>query len=144
MHALNFPAYSLDIREQGQKKFIFDIVRKKLIPLTPEEWVRQHAIHHFVEHYHIAPSTIAVEREIQFNRMKKRFDILVFGGENLPKVIVECKAPEVKISRETIIQIAMYNQTFQCPNLWLTNGLDHFWFIMENGKLKPSVAPETL
>lgn len=141
MQVLNFPHYQLDIREQGQKKFIFDIVRKKLIPLTPEEWVRQHAIHYLVNHFRIAAQTIAVERELEFNQLKKRFDILVFGAQNSPQCIVECKAPSITITKETIIQLATYNRTFQCPWLWITNGRDHFWFRLENGTIKPAEEP---
>jgi hypothetical protein len=144
VQVLNFPAFELEVREQGQKKFIFDIVRKKLIPLTPEEWVRQHAIHYLIDKHHISAQTIAVERELEFNQLKKRFDILVFGAQNTPKCIVECKAPKVTISRETVIQLATYNRTFQCPWLWITNGIDHFWFAFENGQIKPAEEPEKL
>jgi type I site-specific restriction endonuclease len=144
VQALNFPAFEPDIREQGQKKFIYDIVRKKLIPLTPEEWVRQHALHYLVNHFSIAAQTIAVEREITYNQLKKRFDILIFQASGKPKCIVECKAPSVKITTETVLQIGMYNTALQCPWLWITNGLDHFWFSFETGQLKPASEPEKL
>lgn len=142
MKALHFPAFEFEVREQGQKKLIFDIARKKLIPLTPEEWVRQHALHYLVYHFGVSLELLAVERELQFNQMKKRFDALVFDSQAKPLCIVECKAPHIKISMETVMQIAMYNQTFECPYLWITNGLSHYWFAFENGKINPMAEPK--
>jgi Type I restriction enzyme R protein N terminus (HSDR_N) len=141
---LNFPSYTFDIREQGQKKMIFDMVRKKLIPLTPEEWVRQHAISFLNTHYRIPLSRIAVERELRFNKLRKRFDIVVFSTSATPICLVECKAPEIVLSSETILQIGMYNQTLACPNLWITNGLQHQWFLLELGKLQQAEFPHSL
>jgi hypothetical protein len=143
LDALNFPSYTFDIREQEQKKLIFDIARKKFIPLTPEEWVRQHVIAHCIEQYNISPNLISVEREIRFNSLKKRFDVVVYNQAGHAEILIECKAPEVKISTETVLQAGMYNKTLNCPWLYITNGLQHFWFYWNNEKLIPAATPET-
>lgn len=143
MEALQFPIYTFEIRDQEQKKLIFDIARKKFIPLTPEEWVRQHVIAHCIQRYNISPTLISVEREIRFNGLKKRFDILVYNQEGKAEILVECKAPDVKISSETVLQAGMYNKSLNCPWLYITNGLQHYWFCWSGEKLLPSTAPES-
>ncbi len=138
---LNFPEYSFDIRIEGQKKLIFDKVRKKFIPLTPEEWVRQNAVEFLKDKLQVKPSNIAVERELKFNTRKKRFDILVFSSGVQPLCIVECKAPDVVIDSNTLLQAAVYNKSFHCPWLWLTNGINHYWLKFENGNIMPASEP---
>lgn len=125
---LDFPAYNFKIKRQENSNYVFDIIRKKFVLLTPEEWVRQHALHYLNETQRYPASLIAVERGLQVNGMKKRFDLLVFGKEGIPKILVECKAPHIRISQPAAFQIAVYNSRFNCPYLWLTNGLQHFRF----------------
>ena len=45
MLELSLPAFDYKVKKQGETVFIFDVVRKKYVVLTPEEWVRQHVIH---------------------------------------------------------------------------------------------------
>lgn len=139
---LNFPAYSFKIEEQEQKKVIFDPVRKKFIPLTPEEWVRQHCLMHLKHHYGISFTRIAVEREIFSFGMRKRFDIVAFTKNGTPSILVECKAPEVKITKDTLIQAATYNNKLDSQWMWITNGLQHAWFDCRLGKIV--IAPTVL
>ncbi|MFM7764228.1 MAG: type I restriction enzyme HsdR N-terminal domain-containing protein [Sphingomonadales bacterium] len=141
MEALLFPTYEFTIQTAEQKKQIFDPVRKKFIPLTPEEWVRQHVIMHLHHHYRIAFSLISVERELQFNGLKKRFDVMVSCRNRPFACLVEVKAPEIKLTTETILQAAVYNKSYNCPWLWVTNGIQHAWLLIENGTLKPAEAP---
>lgn len=141
MQELNFPPYRFRLKEEGQKKLIFDVVRKKFIPLTPEEWVRQHCIQHLVLAHHVRPENISAERELKFNGLRKRFDLLVFGPGAKPRCIVECKAPHVPISMETALQAGVYNSVLQCPWLWLTNGLQHVWLFNREGTLEPAQPP---
>lgn len=139
---LIFPQYAFDIKTEEQKKLIFDIVRKKFIPLTPEEWVRQHAIQYLIHEKKCRPSQIAVERELRYHTLVKRFDILVFNGGTEPVCIVECKAPEVVLTAETALQAAVYNRTFHCPWLWLTNGIQSAWLQYADGKIGPGKEPD--
>lgn len=115
-----------------QKKFIFDRVRNKIIPLTPEEWVRQHCLELLTSNFDIPMSRIAVERQIKLNQRPKRIDIASFDKNGKPEILVECKAPEISISADTLLQIGWYNTKLDTPYLWLTNGIDHYWFQRRN------------
>lgn len=121
---LNFPAYDFKITDIDGKNYIFDIIRKKNLVLTPEEWVRQHIVRFLIENNY-PPSLISIERQITFNQLKKRFDILVYNNQAAPIMLIECKAPEVKLSQETLNQIALYNTQFKVDYLFISNGLKH-------------------
>ncbi len=121
---LNFPVYDFKITDKDGKNYIFDIIRKKNVVLTPEEWVRQHIVRFLIENDY-PPSLISVERQITFNQLKKRFDILVYNNQAAPIMLIECKSPEVKLSQETLNQIALYNTQFKVDYLFISNGLKH-------------------
>lgn len=125
MPPLNFPAYAFSLKNEDGKEFIFDPIRKKWFVLTPEEWVRQHVIAYLVQTEKLPASLIAVERLIKYNKLNKRFDLLLFNKLGKPQMLIECKAPEIKLSTETLFQIATYNTLFKVPFLYITNGIHH-------------------
>lgn len=131
MQPLNLPTYPFKIKSSENKYFIFDIVRKKYMVLTPEEWVRQHIIHYLIEEKKYPISLIAVEKKVTVNKLTKRTDILVFNAKGNPHIIVECKAPSIKISQDTFDQIARYNLKLEASYLIVTNGLTHFYSFMD-------------
>ena len=139
-----FPEYSFQIKQQGQKKLIFDPARKKLIPLTPEEWVRQHAIEYLHQHFKLDYSLISVERELKYNGLVKRFDIVASCPGSPFSCLVECKAPDIELKAEILLQAAVYNQKFNCRWLWITNGIRHLWFELRAGKIIPVEEPNQL
>ena len=124
---LNLPSYSFKIKNKENKLYIFDIIRKKNIMLTPEEWVRQNFIHFLIKEKKYPKSLIAIEKQLIINNLTKRTDILIFDKNGLPNIIVECKAPSVKISQDTFDQIARYNLKLNANYLIVTNGLQHFY-----------------
>ena len=126
MIALNFPTYSFDIVEQDGKSFIFDENRKKHMVLTPEEWVRQHVVKYLTLEKKYPLSRIAIEKELRYNGNKKRFDILLYDKALKPYLLVECKAPSIKITQDVFNQIATYNTIFKVEYLLITNGLTHY------------------
>jgi hypothetical protein len=63
--------------------------------------------------------------------LKKRTDIIIFNASGNPEIMVECKAPTVKITQETFDQIARYNLKIKANYLFVTNGLDHFYCQMD-------------
>jgi type I site-specific restriction endonuclease len=128
MQELNFPAYQFQLNRVEEKSYIFDPIRKKWVVLTPEEWVRQHLILFLVQTKKYPASLLAVERLITFNKLKKRFDLLLFNKTGKPEMLIECKAPEVNLSKETLFQIATYNMVFKVPYLFISNGLNHLLF----------------
>jgi type I site-specific restriction endonuclease len=144
VQVLNFPEYEFHIQEQEQKKVIFDPIRKKFIPLSPEEWVRQHCICHLVQRFNLPIGLIAVEREIQVHGLRKRFDIVVFAQNTKPIILIECKAPEVALTRNTLIQAATYNNKLDSQFVWITNGLAHAWFEKTDGNLSLIAPPSNI
>lgn len=132
---LNFPTFSFSTRMNETKEVeIFDVIRKKYVRLTPEEWVRQHALHFLIHTKHFPLSLIAVEGSVRVGKLNQRFDLLVYNRSLKPSLLVECKAPQVKISQQTFDQIARYSQALQVKNLWVTNGLEHYSFYYNNAK----------
>jgi len=123
---LSFKSYPFRLKKQDDKEFIFDIVRRKFVALTPEEWVRQHVIHYLIEQEEISRSLLSVEKTLSLYGMTKRADIVVYSNEGHPKMIIECKAPEVKITTSVFDQAARYNLTLRVKYLLVTNGNESF------------------
>lgn len=136
MESLNLPPFDYKVKDLNGKPHIYDIIRRKYIMLTPEEWVRQHMIHLLINHYHYPKSLFAVETGLYYNKMAKRQDIMVLNTDGVPHLLIECKSPDVKISQATFAQIARYNFTLQPDNLAITNGLDHYCFTVKNGHIE--------
>ncbi len=125
--ALSFPKFEFKIQEEEDdgKLIIFDSLRKKFLVLTPEEWVRQHIIQVLIQNYDYPRSLFAMEKGVKYNTMSKRFDVLVYDREGNPFLLIECKAPDIKLSQKTVEQVCIYNKTIQAPYLGITNGKQH-------------------
>ena len=104
---------------------------KKFVILQPEEWVRQHCIHYLMEVKGFPKSLINVEKELKINGLKKRYDIVVFNTDGTILLIVECKAPKIKIKQNTFDQVARYNLALNASYLMVTNGLNHYYCEMD-------------
>ncbi|MFK5879396.1 MAG: type I restriction enzyme HsdR N-terminal domain-containing protein [Flavobacteriaceae bacterium] len=132
MHKLNLPSYQFKIKSSENKQLIFDTLRKKYVVLTPEEWVRQNFVQYLINEKNYPRSLIAIEKQLTINTLKKRFDILIFNTDGSSKIIVECKAPTIKITQDTFDQIARYNLKLNADYLVVTNGLTHFSCELDN------------
>lgn len=126
MQVLNLPPYQFKVKQEGVRAHIFDVIRKKYVVLTPEEWVRQNFLQYLIQDKKFPASLIAVEAGLKYNQLQKRMDVLVYNRQGTPHLMVECKAPEVKITQDTFDQIARYNMAFKVKYLVVTNGLNHF------------------
>ncbi|KAA2217234.1 MULTISPECIES: type I restriction enzyme HsdR N-terminal domain-containing protein [Maribacter] len=126
MQPLNFPKYDFRFKNSQNSALIFDIVRKKFVVLTPEEWVRQHALMFLSIEKKYPLSHINVEKQILYNGLRKRYDIVVFNPNGSIHLLVECKAPHINISQTTFDQIAQYNFKLKASYLMVTNGLEHY------------------
>lgn len=126
MLALNLPQYSFKIQDLGDKKIIFDPIRKKYIALTPEEWVRQNFVRYLIEEKSFPINLIANEISLKLHQTTKRCDSIIYDRDLSPIVIVEYKAPDVEITQKVFDQISRYNVVFRVPYLIITNGLSHF------------------
>jgi type I site-specific restriction-modification system R (restriction) subunit len=123
---LSFPQYPLRVNTNEGKKLVFDVVRKKWVALTPEEWVRQHVLWFLINEKAVPESLISVEKSLTINTLTKRFDILVYDKNTCPVMLIECKAPGVKLSQSTLEQAARYNLRYKVGLLFITNGLQHY------------------
>ncbi|MBN9312195.1 MAG: hypothetical protein BGO40_06515 [Chryseobacterium sp. 39-10] len=122
---LNFDdVFELKIKTDKDKFFIYDVVRKTWLLLTPEEWVRQHWIHYFHVKKGKNLSALITEQKLILNGTTKRIDLLV-TEKTQPKILVECKAPHIKLTEKTFEQIARYNSIIKAPEIILSNGLQH-------------------
>jgi hypothetical protein len=131
MEQLDLPVFQFKLKQAGARQQIFDPIRKKYVVLTPEEWVRQNFIQYLIQNKKFPASLIAVEAGLKYNQLQKRLDVLVYSKQGVPHLMIECKAPNVKISQDTFDQIARYNMIFKVKYLVVTNGLQHFCCMMD-------------
>lgn len=126
MLKLNLPNYDFKIKTEQGLTQIFDPIRKKMVRLTPEEWVRQNLIQFLNVDKKYPISLMAVEKGLTVNNLSKRFDILCYGNDSKPLLLIECKAPNVKINQSSFDQISIYNLKFKVPFLLVSNGIEHY------------------
>jgi hypothetical protein len=123
---LSFPDYSFKLQSvpgERQSLKIFDIIRKKYVVLTPEEWVRQHLLHFLVNERKFPQSLLSVEKKVLVNRLFRRTDIVVYSNLLQPVLIAECKAPSVILTQDAFDQAARYNLTLGVSYFLVSNGL---------------------
>jgi hypothetical protein len=131
MVKLNFPRYEFRFKSSENKTAIFDVLRKKFIILTPEEWVRQHCIQYLIQQKNYSKQLLNAEKQLKVNQLTRRYDIVAYNPDGSINLIVECKAPSVKITQETFDQIARYNLSLKAELLMVTNGIHHYFCKMD-------------
>ncbi len=122
---LNLPLANLKLTKKKTGNYVWCTLRKKYLRLSPEEWVRQHIIHYLISHKSFPSGLIASEYSIKYNELSRRCDLVVFDALGAPKMIVECKAPEVALTNDVFHQITQYNFTLNVDWLLVSNGIDH-------------------
>lgn len=126
MNRLNLPAFEVKVMNDGGRKMIFDVIRKKYVVLTPEEWVRQHFVNYLINNLKYPKSLFRVESGLKYNNMQKRSDIVVHDRRGNPWMLIECKSPDIKLTQKAFNQIAVYNMTIGANYLAITNGMLHY------------------
>jgi predicted type IV restriction endonuclease len=126
MYKLNLPNYEPSLKKEEGKVWIFDVIRKKFIVLTPEEWVRQHFINFLIAELKYPRSLFRIEGSLTYNKLQKRSDILIFDRDGKPWMLVECKSPTIKLHQKAFNQVAVYNMTIGARYIAVTNGMAHF------------------
>jgi len=121
----------LRIKNSENKLWNFDEIRKNFIILTPEEWVRQHTVQFLLQDKKYPKSYLNIEKLVKVNDIRKRYDVVVFHPNGELFLLIECKAPEVKITQDTFDQIARYNLELKAEYLMVTNGLNHYFWQMD-------------
>lgn len=124
---LQLPPYPFKITDQNGQLILFDMIRKKNIVITPEEWVRQHFVQYLINQKHYPKTLIRLEGGHKLNGMAKRSDIVVYNSAGEKVLLVECKAPSVPIDQKTFDQVARYNMVHKVNLLAVSNGLHHYY-----------------
>ncbi|SFC54232.1 Type I restriction enzyme R protein N terminus (HSDR_N) [Parapedobacter composti] len=148
---LNLPAYPARIQRAGTRLFIFDELRRKQLVLTPEEWVRQHWVHHLISAKKYPRALIKLEGGLKLHDMPRRSDLVIYNNLGNKILLAEFKAPSVKITQAAFEQIARYNSVHRIPLLLVSNGLEHYYCRIHfaEGRVEfladlPDYPPDTL
>lgn len=126
MQALKLPKTDLKIITKDGKQQVFDILRRKYVALTPEEWVRQQFVNYLILYKGYPAECIGNEVSIMLNNTKKRCDSIVYGCNAQPTMIVEYKSPQVEVTQRVFEQISRYNIKLRVKWLVVSNGLQHY------------------
>lgn len=126
MLSLNLPPYATKIAVRDGKNTIWDVIRRKYVALTPEEWVRQHFVHFLIEHKGYPASLLANEVALTLNGTSRRCDTVLYDRTLSPRMIIEYKAPHIPITQKVFDQICRYNLVFRVDYLIVSNGLSHY------------------
>jgi len=125
---LNLPQTFLHLSRKDEQIYVQCLIRRKKIKLTPEEWVRQHFIAYLNQEHLFPLARIAVEKSILYAGLTKRWDIVVYDNDFQPFILIECKAPHIPISVDTLYQALTYQKEMQGRFIALSNGLNHAYF----------------
>ena len=126
MSNLNLPPYPAKVVVRSGKRMIFDMLRRKYVALTPEEWVRQHFVNFLVSHRGYPASMLANEVELVIGQKRLRCDTVLYGLRAEPRMIVEYKAPGINVTQKVFDQVAAYNMLLHVDYLVVSNGLCHY------------------
>ena len=124
MQQLNLPPYEIKIRETDGRRTILDILRRKYVALTPEEWVRQHFVHFLIEQKGYPATLLANEVQLNVGNKLLRADSVLYGSDLHPRMIIEYKAPTVSITQKVFDQISVYNVLLKVDDLVVSNGIN--------------------
>lgn len=123
---LNLPHHDQRLKREDGKQYIFCQVRKKFLVLTPEEWVRQNLISFLSLDLGYPVSLMKIEREVKGGQRGKRADLIIYNTSGKPQLLVECKAPNEKLGKQTFFQLGRYNRFVNAALLLISNGMQHF------------------
>lgn len=126
MLSLNLPSFEAKIKNLDGKNVIYDILRRRYVALTPEEWVRQHFVHFLIEHKGYPQSLMGNEIMLKLNGMTRRCDTLLYNRDLSAKMIIEYKAPNIEINQKVFTQISNYNLVLRVDYLIVSNGIRHY------------------
>ena len=126
MTALNLPPYSVRLGGTRNQPTIFDVLRRKYVALTPEEWVRQHFVHFLIDEKHYPPTLLANEVSLKIGEKSLRADTVLYDRDLQPRMIVEYKAPTIQLTQKVMEQVSAYNLLLHVDFLIVSNGLDHY------------------
>lgn len=127
---LNLPLFDIALRPDADSRRggmeVYDVLRRKWVALTPEEWVRQHFVNFLLLQRNFPASFMANEVGLKLNNTQRRVDTIVYTKTLKPLVVIEYKAPEIAITQAVFDQAVRYNSVFGASYLIVSNGMRHF------------------
>jgi len=142
MLALNLPTFEVKMNDEGAKKMIFDVIRRKYVALTPEEWVRQHFVHYLIDQLGYPKELLANEVEVTLNGTSKRCDTVLYDRDLKARMIVEYKATDIPITQKVFNQIMRYNMVLKVDYLIVSNGIEHYCCKMDYDQNSYTFLPQ--
>lgn len=134
LQKITIPKFEYKTKVENDDLYIFDIIRKKYILLTPEEWVRQGLIHYLINDFNYPKGMMQVETGLKYDHRQKRSDILVYDRNTNPFLLIECKSMEVSLGQNTLEQVSQYNLSIQAKYIMISNGLEFSVFLFDKEK----------
>lgn len=142
MIRLNLPAFKINLAGTQQHPAIFDILRRKYVALTPEEWVRQHFIHFLIEQKGYPKTLLVNEVQLRIGEKSVRADSVLYDTDLHPRMIIEYKAPSIRLTQRVFDQISVYNMLLHVDYLIVSNGLQHYCCKMDYEHNTYTFVPE--
>ena len=136
MIPLNLPEFKIKLAGTKDRPLVLDVLRRRYVKLTPEEWVRQHFVHFLIEHKGFPAALLANEISLKIGEKALRADSVLFGRDLKPRMIIEYKAPSIPISQKVFDQIFTYNLILHVDYLVVSNGLEHYCCKMDHANQK--------
>ena len=130
MLSLNLPIFDTKIVSRNGKNVIFDVIRKRYVALTPEEWVRQHFVHFLINYKEYPSALMANEVLLNLNGTKKRCDTVLYRRDLTARMIIEYKAPHINITQAVFDQITRYNLVLRVDYLMVCITIVVRWIII--------------
>ncbi len=114
--------FSITLKIMTERQTVWDPLRKKEVALTPEEEVRQWFIGVLADTVKVPMHMMMSEAGFRLGEKQFRADILVYDRKARPLMVVECKRPEVELTREVLDQAIRYNMVLDVKYMIITNG----------------------
>ena len=116
---------------------IWDPLRREMVAATPEERVRQWFIVQLRDRFGVPEHMMRSEVGFRFGGKPYRADILVYGRDAAPLLVVECKRPDVALTPAVLEQAMRYNSVLDVRFLVVTNGNLTYLYRLEGGVFVP-------
>ncbi len=142
MISINLPHSDIKIGGTREKPMVLDILRHRYVALTPEEWVRQNFVHYLISELHYPSGLLANEVSLPVGTKRLRADSVLYDRDMHPRMIIEYKAPSVKITPKVLEQVTTYNLLLHVDYLVMSNGLTHYCCKMDYESKKYVFLPE--
>ena len=113
------------------EEHVWDPLRRKEVALTPEERVRQWFIAGLRDELGVPPYEMMSEATLSYGGKAWRADIVVYRRNMAPAMVVECKRPDVELTREVLEQALRYNLVLDVNWIVITNGKKTLVFVRD-------------